>query len=197
MKIENNKKKTKQLFKLHVIKSRVYNKNTTHNLYDLPNINISKIILKLKKSIQIIFKFHKQNKKILFIGIPKIVETKINIETNHVAIPKFINIFGLFLNKSVFKNFKSNYQVLNNKDPITFSKLLYKPDLIVIFDSDNSYYIMQEGYRSKIPIINFNSDFCFKKRDKFYSYDIPGNFKFNKKSIDNIFFKVINSILKK
>ena len=72
---------------------------------------------------------------------------------------------------------------------------MYKPDLIVIFNSDNEQYIVKESYRAKIPIIKFNSSFTLKKKNSFYSYEIPGNF--NGKSINELFFKVINSILNK
>ena len=63
MKIKNNKIKTKQLLQLHVIKYKIYCNNTNYLDY-LPTINVSKIIIKLKKSLQIIFKFHKRKKQI-------------------------------------------------------------------------------------------------------------------------------------
>ena len=177
MKINKKTIKTKQLLQFHILKSRIYDKklNNSNSLDYLTNMNISKLILKLKKSIEIIFKFHKQKKKILFIGIPKLIENKINLETNHIAIPKFYNIFGLFINKSVLKSLRLKYQILKKSKKINFSKLINKPDLIVIF----------------------NSEFKNNKRNLFHSYEIPGNFNFNKKSIDNLFFKVINSILNK
>lgn len=197
MKIKENKIKTKQLLQLHMIKSRVYGQKGENFLSNLPAVDVSKIIIKLKKSIQIIFKFHKNKKKILFIGVPKIIETKINLETNHVALPKFFNIFGLFINKSVLKSLRLKYQIINNKNRISFLKLTHKPDLIVVFNYDHTDSIMKESYRSKIPLIHFNSDFYNKKKDKFYSYNVPGNYNFNTKAIDNLFFKMINSILNK
>ena len=119
MKIKRIKSKTKQLLKFHVIKSRVYDKNEQIN--SLPNVNISKLIIKLKKSLQIIFRYHKEKKRILFIGIPEIIETKINSETNHIAIPNFYNIYGLFVNKSVLKSLRLKYQILKKSKRITFS----------------------------------------------------------------------------
>ena len=196
MKLNNNKIKTKQLLQLHIIKSKIYD-NNTNSLDYLPNINISKIVIKLKKSLQIIFNFHKKNKRILFIGIPKKIEKKINLETNHIALPKFYNVSGLFINKSVLKSLQLKNQIFKEHELFTFSNLIYKPDLIVIFNSDNEQYIIKESYRSKIPIIKFNSNFNLKKKELFYLYEIPGNFNFNKKFINDLFFKVINSILNK
>ena len=75
--------------------------------------------------------------------------------------------------------------------------MTHKPDLIVIFDSENENSIIKESYRAKIPVIKFNSEFHINKKDIFYSYEVPGNFNFNKKSINDLFFKIINSILNK
>ena len=129
--------------------------------------------------------------------MPTKIETKINLETHHVALPKFFNIFGIFINKSILNSLKLKYQILNNKNIVTFSKLRYKPDLVVIFNSDNVGSILKESQRSKIPVIHFNSHFDNKQKDKFYSYNVPGNYDFNKKSVENLFFRIVNSILNK
>lgn len=197
MKIKKREIKTTQLLELQIIKSKILNQKKSNFLENLSAQDISKTLIKLKKSIQIVFKFHKQQKKILFVGIPKQLEDKINMKTNHVAVPNFYNIYGLFINKSVAKSLKFKYQMFENKNKVLFSKLFYKPDLIVIFNSKNSESIVKEGYTSKIPIIQFNSNFRMEKKNKLCSYDVPGDYTFNKKSVNNIFFKIINSILKK
>ena len=191
MKINNNKIKTKQLLKLHIIKFRVY-ENHKNSLDYLPNINTAEIVIKLKKSINIIYNFHKNKKKILFIGIPKLIEKKINLETNHIAVPEFYNMLGLFINKPILKN-----QSIQKNKLFSFSKLNSKPDLILIFNSDNEDLIIKESYKSKIPVIKFNSNFNLKNKNLFNLYEVPGNLNFSKKSIDDLFFKIINSILNK
>ena len=191
MKINSNKIKTKQLLKLHIIKFRVY-ENHKNSLDYLPNINTAEIVIKLKKSINIIYNFHKNKKKILFIGIPKLIEKKINLETNHIAVPEFYNMLGLFINKPILKN-----QSIQKNKLFSFSKLNSKPDLILIFNSDNEDLIIKESYKSKIPVIKFNSNFNLKNKNLFNLYEVPGNLNFSKKSIDDLFFKIINSILNK
>ena len=181
MKINTTTIKTKQFLKLHILKDRIYENSSKDTIDDLSStIDTSEILIQLKKTIQIIFKFHKNKKRILFVGLPKRIEKQINIKTNHFSIPKFFNIFGLFVNKSMLKSMKFKYYLLKKKKTIIFSKLLYKPDLIVIFDSKNYNAIIKESYQFKIPIILMNSKFYTNKKDKLNLYNVPGNFKFNK-----------------
>ena len=194
MKIKKNILKTKQLLMLQLIKSRVYDNTYKNNSLDsLPIIDMHSLIIKLKKVVNILFEYHKNKKKILFIGIPKIIETKINNETNHVAIPKFYNILGLFINKSILKSLRLKHQILKNNNKLSFTKLLNKPDIIVIIDSDQTESIIKESSRAKIPVIVFNSNSGLKKK---LCYDVPSNFNFTKKTTNDLFFKIINSILK-
>ena len=125
--------------------------------------------------------------------MPKRIEQKINLKTNHVALPKFFNINGLFINPSVEKNLKKNSQ--KTFSAVNFSKLSIKPHLVVLLDSMNNENIRKEAYQTKIPIIEFNTSFIDK--NKFYSYDVPGNIDTNKQIVNDLFFKIINSILKK
>ena len=165
MKIKKNILKTKQLLMLQLIKSRVYDNTYKNNSLDsLPIIDMHSLIIKLKKVVNILFEYHKNKKKILFIGIPKIIETKINNETNHVAIPKFYNILGLFINKSILKSLRLKHQILKNNNKLSFTKLLNKPDIIVIIDSDQTESIIKESSRAKIPVIVFNSNSGLKKK---------------------------------
>ena len=196
MKINSNKIKTKQLLKLHIIKFRIY-ENHKNSLDYLPNINTAEIVIKLKKSINIIYNFHKNKKKILFIGVPKLIEKKINLETNHIAVPEFYNILGLFINKPILKNLRLKNKSIQKSKLFSFSKLNYKPDLILIFNYDNEDLIIKESYKSKIPVIKFNYNFNLKKKNLFNLYEVPGNLNFSKKSIDDLFFKIINSIFNK
>ena len=101
-------------------------------------------------------------------------------------------MLGLFINKPILKN-----QSIQKNKLFSFSKLNSKPDLILIFNSDNEDLIIKESYKSKIPVIKFNSNFNLKNKNLFNLYEVPGNLNFSKKSIDDLFFKIINSILNK
>ena len=196
MKIKKNNLKTKQLLHLQIIKYRIY-ENTFIN--KIPLSSVSNLIISFKKSFNIIFRYHKQKKRILFLGIPKPIEQRINVETNHIALPNFFNIYGVFVNNFISKNLKLKYQFFKNKNKITFSKLLYKPDLIVIFNinPDKEVSILKESYKTKIPVIKFNSYSNSKKKNNFFTYEVPGNFNFHEKATNEVFFKIINSILNK
>ena len=102
----------------------------------------------------------------------------------------------MFVNKSILKNLQFKYQFLETNKQLSFYKLLSKPDLIVIFDSDKKELIIKESFRAKIPIIIFNSNFHSLNKNNYLCYDIPGNFNFNTKTTNDFFFKIINSILK-
>ena len=69
----------KQILKLHLLKYRTYEqpiKNGNFNL--ITDLTLNKIIINLKKILQVIFQYHNMNKRILFIGVPKKLELKIN-----------------------------------------------------------------------------------------------------------------------
>ena len=93
--MKNIIKKQTKLLKFKLIKTKIYKKNyITKNLF-----KIEAIEYRLKKALQIIYKFHLSGKKILFVG--DCIDFSLNkllCGTKHFFIPTF------FLNS---KNFKS------------------------------------------------------------------------------------------
>lgn len=195
MKINKNKKKTKELLKHHIIKNRIYETELKTSNYELPEINSAEIILSVKKVTRVIFQYHKNKKNILFIGLPKNIETQVNLQTHHSAVPKISNIFGLFVNNSIIKNLHFKSFITRQDAPLVISKLQNKPDLIVIFESIEKNAILKESYKSRIPVIQFNETGTKKNKDKFELYYVPGNFNFNKRFTNNLFLKILNSVL--
>ena len=64
MKLKKIKLKTRQLLQFHAIKTRIYEQKLKKKSLDiLPEIDIELVLLKLKQTIQIIYKFHKKQKK--------------------------------------------------------------------------------------------------------------------------------------
>ena len=95
MKLKKIKLKTRQLLQFHAIKTRIYEQKLKKKSLDiLPEIDIELVLLKLKQTIQIIYKFHKKQKKILFIGVPELIEKKINLDTCHTAVPNMFKLTG-------------------------------------------------------------------------------------------------------
>jgi ribosomal protein S2 len=189
MKIKNTIKNQNKLLKLKLIKTKIYKKN-----YIFTNLKIEDIEYRLKKGLQIIYKYHVSGKKILFVGSSSIIETTIkNLlkNTKHMFIPEYLWLNGTITNKQAsFANprKKSSY----NKT----SKLKNKNNLIVVIDKQINNDIITEGYKTKTPIIFLGS--CLNIFDVKSSYKIPGNFLLAKKKIRNNFFlALLKNTLKK
>ena len=103
MKIRKIQKFQYTLLKLNLIKSQVYKKKIRKNNHDdVLNIKTELIELHFKRALQIIYKYHMNHKKILFIGIPQNFQkkfSKILKNTKHVAIPHSIWINGILSNR--------------------------------------------------------------------------------------------------
>ena len=197
MKIKNTIKYQNKLLKLKLIKTKIYKKN-----YPFMNLKIEDIEYRLKKGLQIIYKYHINGKKILFVGNSSTVETKMKIllkNTKHLFIPEYSLLNGVITNKQQFStdlSKKSSY----NQTP----KLKNKHHLIVICGKQINNNILSEGYKAKIPIIFLGSNLdIFNIKS---SYKIPGNFLLAKKKmishfllalLEAIFRKSKTSILKK
>lgn len=196
MKLIKNKINSKKIFEIHLIKSKTYEQPVKKKtLKSLPNIAICDIMVNFKKSLNIIFKYHKNNKRILFIGNPKVIEDEINSNTIHTSIPNSsqIDLHGLVTNNFIANSVKLNKYLFKNTKFI-LSKLRKKPELIVIFKHTQKSLLIKESMVSKIPTIEFN---CNLQRNSWkYAYSVPGNLNLTEnKIIDNIFFIVFNSLL--
>ena len=187
----NVKKNPKRLIELHLIKSRTYEQFLKKKY--IINLSLTQIALNLKKALNIIFKFHTNNKRILFIGTPKIIENKINLTTIHSAIPNSLKIEGIPIANSIATSAKLNQYLFQNKK-LFLTKIKKKPELIVIFNHNKQKSIVKESHVAKIPIIEFNTNFQTEN----LTYNIPGNLNNTKnKIIDNIFIIIFNSLLNK
>lgn len=194
MKIEQIILKKNKLLKLNFLKAKLYKK-----LY-INNINTNEIIIKLKQSLQIIYKYHINNKKILFVGFSPNIINKFKYilkDTDHVLIPKFIWPNGILTNKKTEIDSVNKNQFSTSKQ---LSDILYKFnkkfDLIVILDSSYEENILNESYNSKIPTIylsNYLNKFFFEP-----SYKIIGNINFSGKNFKNNFlYLILHSLFKK
>lgn len=190
--------KIKQLLKLNLLKSKVYEqpikKIKFNNFIDA---NLNQIVVDIKKVLQIIFQYHKAEKRILFLGLPYKLESRVNQLTKHIAIPKDFNTQGVISNynsKSFKSDRNSNQAWLKNSSKFLLPKLSKKLDLIVLFNHDNSETILSEAGVAKIPVIFFGTNFGLQNSA---SYRVEGNFKnvligSNK----NVFFIGLNFLFK-
>jgi ribosomal protein S2 len=199
--MKTKKFKSKQLLKLHFLKSRVYEypaKKTNFN--DLKNTNLDQILVSVKKALQIIFQYNQANKRVLFIGLPSELEFKINSQTRHAAVSNSFDIQGIVSNNktNLLLDLKSvTPKVVKRSSRVLLPKLMKKPDLIILFDHDKTHAILTESWVAKIPAINFVANDRFKGAVSPSSYCVKGNYKSTLTAFDkNIFFIGLNFLFK-
>lgn len=177
-----------KLIKLKLIETKIYN-----NKYNT-SLKISDIAIRLKKALNIIYRYHINNKKILFIGTSNEFNKKFkkNLKnTKHILLPKSVWMNGILTNtNSSYKYLFKNQNVINNKFHKKITQLNKQINLIVILDSYYKNNILNEGYLSNIPIIFLGNDLDTKNNFKSL-YNVPGNFSFLKKKIRVHFLYII------
>lgn len=194
MKIKKLNLKKNKLLKLNFINTKLYKK------ISINFITINEIIIRLKQSLKIIYKYHINNKRILFIGFSNNINNKfkpILKDTNHILLPNFIWPNGILTNKdSCFNYILKNQTSINQHLAKTLFKFHKKVDLIVLLDSFSEENILNESYNSKIPIISLSDSLnIFDTRP---SYKILGNLNFSRKNFkNNFFYFILNSLFKK
>ena len=191
MKLLKNKKiNSKHIFELQLIKSKTYAPFTKNYSFKKSKLHLSNTIIDFKKALNIIFKYHKHNKRILFIGSPKIIENLINLNTIHSSVPDFFCLRNkITINDHLYKNIKLNKHFFDQKK-FLLHKIKKKPELVVIFNHDKKESIIKETSIAKIPTIEFNSS-----EELNNNYNVLSRIAFNKnKNIDNLFFAILNSL---
>ena len=172
------KTRIKQLLKLSLLKLRVYEQFTNKTkLNGFVDSDLNQIIVNIKKVLQIIFQYHKAEKRILFVGVPCELEQKINQLTKHIAVPKNFDIQGMVSNfdpKVFLKSENLDQAWSKNFLKSLLPKLSKKLDLIVLFNHEKSDSILTESKIAKIPVIFFGVN-----QDPLKSplYSVEGDFK--------------------
>lgn len=189
------KVKIKQLLKLNLLRSKVYEQPIKKMKFDnLIDSNLNQIIVDTKKVLQIVFQYHQIEKRILFVGLPYKLESRINQYTRHIAIPKTFDVQGMISNpnRKSLKSGKNSTQIrFKETSKFLLPKLTKRLDLIVLFEHDKSKMILSEAEVAKIPLVCFGTDLNALNTA---SYKVEGNFK--NVSNKNIFFIGLNFLFK-
>ena len=189
-----NKLQNYRLFKYNLIKVQAYSK-----IFIFSDIILNQLEACLKQIFKIIFEYHINNFKILFIGFPvlhKMKQIKLIHFTNHDFISEKSWISGIFRNRFSILTYLKLIQSQNfSKNLKLLLSLKTKPHLIVICDHQNfETDAINEFYKSGIPIISFNYDFLNISK---ITYNMLGNFDLAKKDIKITYFFLFYSLLKK
>lgn len=196
VKIKKKGGKHTKLLNLNILETNYYKKNyLNHEL----NKNIE---YKLKNALNIIFKFHSENKKILFLGTPLQLNKqlkKLLKNTNHLIIPEKIWFSGVLTNtKSIFRFLFKKY-LKKNKNTLKFLfNLTVKNDLVVILNESLSQNPLKEFSKKRIPTIslNYNNINLNYPNSTYQIKQNINNFNENK-NINNLFFSILTTTFKK
>ena len=183
MKIIKNRKKQ---LNLNTLKMGHIKKNYLNYLL---NKNIE---YKFKNALYIIYKFHSENKNILFIGTPLKFNKQLKElfkNTNHLFIPEKIWLNGLLTNtKPIFRFLFKKYLKINNKNNLKFLfNITRKKNLVVIINEYLNPISLKEFSKKQIPIISLNYISLI--------YNVKNNINNNEK-FNNFFFLVLRNIFK-
>lgn len=177
-----------KLIKLELIKSKMTQDTVLDNRF-------KEMEAYLKKALLIIFQYHLNNKKILFVGISKTGQEKYRRtfkQTNHLFLPSSYWIKGLLTNKvTVFKYIKKRINLFTSQKIKRYFLLKTKPHLIVLLNGETD--AVKEALKLRIPVIMLNSS---THRESGVSYQLPSNHKNNIKT-NSFFLSLMNSIFKK
>lgn len=187
MKIQKYKIKKYTLLKLHLIKYQSYKVN-------LKSIKPFKLInyleLSLKRVLNLIYLYHSNQKRILFVGFPYNKKLHVLNSLQHVFVSKKCWINGLFCNK--------NARVQHALNQATSTKILNPfgltdPDLVVVFNaSETEKSILEELSGIGCPILVIGNQTSINISNIIYT--VPGFFL--KKNLKQLCFFLILSILK-
>lgn len=195
MKIKRIEKNSTKLLKLKLLQTKIYDKKQY-----LTNIKIEDIQYRLKKIFYIIYRYHIFNKRILFVGLPLTMNSKIKTlleSSKHISIPENIWVRGAISNKNAcFKHLSKSNKTSNNKISELIFQLKKSIDLVIFFEKSANPDVLSESYVSRIPLISISSS--LDTRDVKSSYKVSGNFQFNnKKVLDSFFYSLLFATLKK
>ena len=183
MKIKKIEKQKNKLIQLQILK--IYYKKKSANLEN----NLNQIKIHLNKISNIIYKYHVNHRKILFLGFPNnFIKTIKN--TKHILIPESLWFNGMLSNRVNKKN---------NLSLNTFKKLLKnlkkKVDLIIIANFSEKTVAIEKSYIARIPIITMNKKLNILHNKTTYKSIGSYNIISNKMEPNNLFFSFIKTTL--
>lgn len=197
MKIIKTAKKQTKLLNLNALETKISCSKKKHFNYVLRK----NLEFRFKNVLNIIFKFHSENKKILFLGTPLKLNTQLKElfkNTNHSFIPEKIWLSGILTNtKSIFKFLFKKYFKKNRNNLKFLFNLTGKNNLIVFLNESLSTNPLREFSKKRIPTISLNYN-STNLNNYNSAYRVKQNLnKIESKSMNNLFFSILTTTLKK
>lgn len=163
----------KKLLKLKLIQTKTYKKTLILNSFKIEDIEY-----RLKRSLQIIKKYHNKGKKILFM--------------TSFSTAKWSDLL-----KYTKHSIKNEYSLANEKINNKYSYLSKNSyNLIVIFGEWSNKSFIDESYKKKIPIIFIGQP--LNSFDSTLNHKVPANFSFHRKKLrKNLFLLLLKNVITK
>jgi len=198
MKINSAKIRNYKLFKYNLLKLQIYSNKMEKHVSDVSTYTLEQIEAYFKQALKIIFEYHKKQFKILFVGFPvvsKLKQMKLIHFTNHNFISQNSWISGIFRNRFSIFSYLTSLQSQNfSKNLKLLLTIKAKPHLVVIFNQKIETNVINELYKTGIPILSFNYNMLNISK---ITYKILGNFDFVEKNLKITYLFLFYSILKK
>ena len=198
MKIKSTKIRNYKLFKYNLLKLQIYTNKLEKNALRISTYVLEQIEAYLKQALKIVFEYHKRQFKILFIGFPvvsKLKQMKLIHFTNHNFISQKSWISGIFRNRLSILSYLTSLKSQNfSKKLKLLLTIKAKPHLVVIFSQEIETNVIDEFYKTGVPILSFNYNFLDTSK---ITYKVLGNFDFIEKNLRLTYFFLLYSILKK
>lgn len=195
------KKMRERLLTRSLITFRLLENKVTNYAYD--NCNTINVRYRLKNALRILFRYHINGKRILFVGGKESVCCEVYTwlkKTNHYFIPSLAWLGGIISNLKENFPFEKMYipgkYEFNAIEMKKFTRMKNKSHIIVAFDEIVDKEIIPEISRLKVPFITFNS--ALNAHNLCSDYKIQGNF-MNPFSIgcENLLIDLLQSFIKK
>jgi ribosomal protein S2 len=198
MKINTTKIQNYKLFKYNLLKLQIYSNKMEKHVSDVSTYTLEQIEAYFKQALKIIFEYHKKQFKILFVGFPivsKLKQIKLIHFTNHNFISQKSWISGIFRNRFSILSYLTSLKSQNfSKKLKLLLTIKAKPHLIVIFSPEIETNVINEFYKTGVPILSFNWNVLDSSKT---TYKVLGNFNFIEKNLRITYFFLLYSILKK
>ena len=138
MKLKNLKIKKYTLLRLNLIKFQTYKCKNKHTFFN----SVNQLELKIKQILQLIYLYHYNNKRILFVGFPYIKSNYLLNYSKHIFVPKKVWLNRSFINKFVFDKNSTDLIIIFNptfKELSVFKELNHiKKPIIILGNSKNN-----------------------------------------------------------
>lgn len=191
MKLKKIKKsRFHQLLNLQILKLHSKKKKKFFNIKT--DIKSTEVIL--NKIANIIFTFHLNNCRILFLGFPNNF-SKILKNSNHMAIPSFVWFNGMLSNNASFENNNEKKAKIPRNIYKLISRLKKKPNLIMIYNLHSSSTAIKESSVLQIPAISINNNFNILNTKSIYNSKENYSFITEKIENTNFFFSFIKTVI--